>query len=78
MASSTYHNIMRNIQKRAKAEAKAEAKVEGIAEGVLAKSEKVVTNFIQLTDLDDVKIASLVEVTLDFVKNMREKLAKKP
>ena len=65
MATSTYHNIYRNVQTRAK------------AEGALAKSEEFVTNLIQSTDFDDVKIASLANVTLDFVKNIREKLAKK-
>lgn len=74
MASSTYQNIVRNIRKRAKAEGYAEAKAE-IAQ---AKSEQFVTNFIQLTDFDDVRIAGLVEVTLEFVKSIREKLAKKP
>ena len=70
MATSTYHNIYRNVQTRAKAEGK--------AEGALAKSEEIVTNLIQLTDFNDVKIANLANISLDFVKNMREKLAKKP
>ena len=70
MATSTYHNIYRNVQTRAKAEGK--------TEGALAKSEEIVTNLIQLTDFNDVKIANLANISLDFVKNMREKLAKKP
>ena len=78
MASSTYQNIARNVRKRAKAEGKAEGIAEAKAEEELAQSEKFVTNLIQLTDLDDVRIAGLVEVTLDFVKNIREKLAIKP
>ena len=78
MASSTYQNIVRNMRKRAKAEGIAEGIAEAKAEEELAQSEKFVTNLIQLTDLDDVKIASLVDVSLDFVENMREKLAKKP
>ena len=78
MASSTYQNIVRNMRKRAKAEGYAEGYAEAKAEIAQAQSEKFVTNLIQLTDLDDVKIASLVDVSLDFVENMREKLAKKP
>ena len=77
MATSTYHNIYRNVQTRAKAEGKAEGKTEGKAEEARAKSEAFVTNLIQSTDFDDVKIANLANVTLDFVKMMQEKLAKK-
>ena len=78
MASSTYQNIVRNIRKRAKAEGYAEGYAEAKAEIAQAKSEQFVTNFIQLTDFDDVRIAGLVEVTLEFVKSIRQKLAKKP
>ena len=50
----------------------------GRAEEAQAKSETFVNNLIQSTDFNDVKITSLANVTIEFVKIMREKLAKKP
>lgn len=76
MATSTYHTILRNAYKRAKIEVQAEVRAEVQAE-VRAKLEELVTNLLLESNFNDDKIANLANVPLEFVKQVREKLAKR-
>ncbi len=85
MATSTYHTILRNAYKRAKIEVQAEVRAEVQAEvraevqaEVRAKLEELVTNLLLEFNFKDDKIANLANVPLEFVKQIRDKLAKRP
>jgi hypothetical protein len=92
MATSTYDNIFRNAYKRARVELLDETRAEVRAEvqatiqatiqatvqaTVQAKSEVFVTNLLLEFEFDDDKIANLANVSLEFVKEIRKKIAEK-
>jgi hypothetical protein len=63
-----HSSIMETIIKKFKTEERKEVSLE--------KDEEFVTNLLLQTDFDDAKIASLANVTLDFIAQIRQKLEK--
>jgi predicted transposase YdaD len=68
------NNFKNTVDMNAFDEMVKEIKQEGRQEGRQEEKTQFATSLIISTDFDDVKIASLVDVPLSFVKNLRKSL----